>query len=58
MDYLEIFNEDIAFNAANPRYLNDVSDDEYGERRPFQLGLVGRTLYKLQAQRLLCSRIK
>ncbi len=44
MDYLKIFNEDIAFNAANPRYLNDVSDDEYGERRPFQLGLVGRTL--------------
>lgn len=33
MDYLKIFNEDIAFNAANPRYLNDVSDDEYGERR-------------------------
>ena len=33
MDYLKIFNEDIAFNAANPRYRNDASDDEYGERR-------------------------
>lgn len=34
MDYWKIFNEDIAFNAANPRYRNDApDDDEYGERR-------------------------
>lgn len=33
MDYLKVFNEDIAFNAANPRYDNEASDDEYGERR-------------------------
>jgi GNAT superfamily N-acetyltransferase len=33
MDYLKIFNEDIAFNAANPRYEDETSDDEYGERR-------------------------
>ena len=33
MDYLKIFNEDIAFNAANPRYGSETSDDEYGERR-------------------------
>ena len=33
MDYLKIFNEDIAFNAANPRYDNVASDDEHGERR-------------------------
>lgn len=33
MDLKKIFNEDIAFNAANPRYGSETSDDEYGERR-------------------------
>ncbi len=48
MDYLKIFNEDIAFNAANPRYRNDASDDEYGgAAMVFGLKIQKRTIFVL-----------